>query len=177
MAIILMPVVMPDIFSAKVAFEYRLSKTLNLVIPLEAKWMNYRWALQIFNKNFPEVVYKRENQIKPIWNFDYSQILIQTGIGLKGFPLGESMSSAFFMKSGLLFGIERFNAFSGEGVNYSAIITLVWSAGYSWVMGKIFSLGLEAGMDYSFHLNPIKNYPSLFDGFAPFLQITTGFIF
>src|SRR5580704_7339822 len=52
MAMLFVPIVIPDLISVKAAFEYRLHPKLNLVVPLEAKWMDYRRAIRLGAKLF-----------------------------------------------------------------------------------------------------------------------------
>lgn len=176
MAFIFTPLVLTDPVSAKAAFEYRLNPKFNLVIPVEAQWMNYRWAIKLFSKKYPEELYKKDARIKPGWNINYSHFVVATGLGLKAFPFSESMTNAFFLKSTLLAGIERYNAFAAEGVKEGAVITFVLSMGYNWVKGNVFTFGGELGFEHTYHSNPIEKLPSLFNGFAPILQFSVGFL-
>jgi hypothetical protein len=178
-AVIFSPIVVPDIFSVKAAFEYRLHRKVNLIIPLEAKMVNYRKLIQLISgdKSLPERWYHKESPIKLGWNFDYSHRKIATGVGIKVFPFGESMHSAFFIKTIFLIGAERFNAFSAEGIRDGVIISHALTLGYNWVFANLFSLGLELGEEYDFHTNAIKKLPRLWYGFSPLLQISFGFTF
>lgn len=175
-AVLFTPVVIPDLISAKMAVEYRLNPKFNLVFPLEAQWMDNRWAIRIFDKRFPENLYGANRKIKPGWNIDYSHWKVQAGMGLKGFPFSQSMTNAFFLKSTLLAGVERFNAFSADGIQEGALITLVLSLGYNWVKGNVFTFGVEGGLEHNYHTNPIANFPTPFAGFTPFLQFSVGFL-
>ena len=179
MAVLFTPIVVPDIISFKAAFEYRLHSKVNLVVPVEAKFINYRtiikWATSKSGKNFPEDLYKSSNIVKPGWNFDYSHKKIATGIGVKFIPFQESMNSAFFIKSIFLVGWERFNALSAEGIRDGVFLGTALTLGYNWVVSN-FICSLELGAEYDFHTNPIEKLPRLFKGFAPLFQFSLGFI-
>lgn len=181
-AFLLTPVVLPDLLSAKAAFEYRIHKKFNLIIPLEAKWMDYRWAIKtgakIFgasDQNVPESWYQEGNTVRPGWNIDFMQFKISSGIGLKWFPFSESNTNAFFIKTLFLAGIEHFNAYAAEGKRDSAVLTPVMTIGYNWVKREKFVFGFEVGGEYVFHTNPIKNLPILVNGFVPVAQFSLGF--
>lgn len=175
-AVFFSPIVIPDLISAKMAVEYRLNPKFNLILPVTAKWMNYRWAIRLFDEEFPNSFYGKDLNIRPGYNLDYSQFLLQMGFGLKAFPFSTSMTNAFFIKSALLIGVERFNAFSAEGVKDSAVITMEWGLGCSWVKGNILTFGIESGLEHTSHITPIEKYPSLLNGFMPFLQFSLGFL-
>ena len=179
MAILFTPIIIPDIISFKTAFEYALHRKINLVIPVEAKYVNYRSLIKYFtrnnNKNFPEDLYKSSNFIKPGWNIDYSHTKIATGFGVKIFPFGETMRSAFFIKNIYLVGFERFNAFSAEGIRDGVFLGTALTLGYNWVVAN-FICGLELGAEYDYHSNAIEKLPRLFKGFAPLFQFSLGFI-
>lgn len=175
-AVLFTPVVIPDLISAKMAVEYRLNPKFNLVFPLEAQWMDYRWVMRLFDDDFPESLYGAKKKIRPGWNIDFSHWKVQAGLGLKAFPFSQSMTNAFFVKSTLLAGVERFNAFSSEGVKDGALITFVLSLGYNWVKGNIFTFGVEGGLEHNYHTNPIDKFPNPFAGFTPFMQFSLGFL-
>ncbi|HXW60744.1 MAG TPA: hypothetical protein VEK06_04305 [Myxococcota bacterium] len=175
-AILFTPIVIPDLISAKMAVEYRLNPKFNLIFPFEGQWMDYRWAIRLFDQEFPGDVYNPDRVIRPGWNFSYSHWQISAGLGLKGFPFSQSMTNAFFLKSTLLAGVERFNAFGADGVKDSAVITTVFSLGYNWVKGNVFTFGVEAGIEHAYHTNPIEKFPSPFSGFSPLLQFSLGFL-
>jgi hypothetical protein len=182
MAFIFTPVVLPDLITAKMAFEYRVHNKFNVVLPLESKWMDYRraikWVANMVNareKNVPEAWYKPDAQIKPGWNIDLFQFKISSGLGVKWFPFSEAMTNAFFVKAMFMAGYERFHAYGAEGRKDSAVFTQVASIGYNWVKKNRFTFGFEAGQEYSLHTNPVKGLPILLDGFLPFLQFSVGF--
>lgn len=182
MALMFTPIVLPDLISAKAAFEYRLSNKFNLVLPIEAKWMDYRKGIKFFAKTFkaerqdlPEFLYREDARVKPLWNIDMAQFKISTGIGAKYFPFSESMTNAFFVKSLILGGFERFNAYQVEGLQNSAVFTHVFTVGYSWVKLNRFTFGFEIGEEYTLHTNPIKGLPILIDGMMPIFQMSLGF--
>lgn len=181
LAVIFTPVVLPDLISAKAAFEYRLHPKFNLVIPVEAKWMDYRKAIKlgarIFDAdgNYPQDWYDDDMRTRVRWNFDFSQFKISTGVGAKWFPFSESMTNAFFIKSTLMVGVERFNAFNAEGIQDSAVFTHVVTLGYNWVKRNGFTFGLEIGEEFTLHTNAIKGLPILIKGFMPLLQLSVGF--
>lgn len=181
MALLVTPVVLPDLFSAKAAFEYRLHNKFNLVIPVEAKWMDYRWAIKTGAKLFggrsdlPEAIYRPSNMLAPVWNLDFMQFKLSTGLGAKWFPFSESMTNAFFVKSSVLIGYEHFNAYAVEGKQDSAVITHVVTIGYNWVKRNRFTFGFEIGEEYVWHINGIKNLPILVTGLVPLLHLSLGF--
>jgi len=178
MAFWLTPLVIPDIFSFKAAFEYRLHNKIKLVLPLETKFINYRqivkWATNKSGKNYPEDLYNPSNIIKPGWNFDYSHIKIATGAGVKIIPWSESMKSAFFIKSIFLVGYDRFNALGAQDVRDGVFLGSALTLGYEWVVSN-FICGLELGAEYDYHTNPIEKLPVLFKGFSPLFQFSLGF--
>jgi len=181
-AVLFTPIVLPDLISVKAAFEYRLHQKFNLVIPLEAKWMDYRaaikWAAKAFDaprQDVPESWYGEDVAIRPLWNIDFSQFKLSTGLGAKWFPFSESMTNAFFLKSTLMVGIERFNAFGAEGIKDDAVFTHVFTLGYNWVKRNGFTLGFELGEEYTWHTSPIKGLPILISGFMPIFQLSLGF--
>ncbi|MCA9507745.1 MAG: hypothetical protein KC505_04905 [Myxococcales bacterium] len=178
-AVMFTPLVLSDPISAKLAVEYRLHRKLNLVFPLEAKWMDYRWAIKGVGSLFsdadvPEYWYRPDAVIKPGWNFDYSQIHFSGGAGVKYFPFGESMNDAFFIKTTALIGMERLDAFGAEGIRDGLIFTHTLTLGYTWVK-DFFAFGFEVGEEWTYHTNPIAKMPRLFAGFSPVLQATLGF--
>lgn len=180
MAFLVTPVVIPDLISAKIGIEYRLHDKFNLIIPVEAKWMDYRRAIKFFGENagqenLPEAWYKPDAQIKPLWNFNIYQLKISSGVGVKWFPFSESMTNAFFVKGMFLAGYERLNAYGVDGKKEGAIFTEVASIGYNWVKKNRFTFGFELGQEYSWHTNPIKKMPIVVDGFLPFMQFSLGF--
>jgi hypothetical protein len=186
MAFHFVPIVLPDLFSAKLAFEYKLHKKMNLVVPIEAKWMDYAWAIQLGGKiarkfgakvseNIPQKWYEEDEKYRPGWNFNYSHFKISTGIGLKFFPFSESMQNAFFIKNIMLIGVERFEAFGAEGVVDGAVLTHALTVGYAWVKANSFTLGIEVGEEVSVHSNAMKDLPRPFFGFSPLLQFFLGF--
>lgn len=181
MAVIFTPLVIPDLVSLKAAFEYRLHPKVNLVIPLEAKYMNYRQLIKWFAKgsasgeDWPKDWYADHHQVRPRWNFDYSHFKISTGFGAKFFPFGESMQSAFFIKTLFLIGGERFNAFSAEGLREGLVLSHVFTIGYNWVVNNAFTWGFELGEEFDYHTNPINKLPRFWRGFSPVLQLSLGF--
>lgn len=182
MAVLFTPVVLPDLISAKASFEYRLHDKFNLVIPVEAKWMDYRRAIKMFAKlmqaprqDVPEYWYRRDALVKPGWNINIFQFKISSGIGAKWFPFSQSMTNAFFVKGMFMVGYERLHAYNAEGRKDGAIFTEVASIGYNWVKRNRFTFGLEAGQEYSLHTNAINGLPIFLDGFLPFLQFSLGF--
>lgn len=176
-ALIFTPIVLPDLITAKMAVEFRLNNKFNLVLPVEAKWMDYRRAIKLVaeDKTAPESWYQEDAQFKPGWNIDLYQFKISSGLGVKWFPFSEAMTNAFFVKAMFMGGYERLNAYSAEGRKDSAVLTEVFSIGYNWVKRNRFTFGFEAGQDYTWHTNPIKGMPVLLDGFLPFLQFSLGF--
>lgn len=182
MAFLLTPVVIPDLISAKFAFEYRLHRKFNLIIPLEGKWMDYRWAIKtgarLFNapqQDVPESWYQPNRAAKPGWNIDLLHYQFSSGLGVKYFPFSESMTNAFFIKTSLLAGFEHFNAYSAEGAQDSAVLTHVFTLGYNWVKKNRYTFGVELGEEYRYHTNGIKHMPIIIGGFAPLLQFSLGF--
>lgn len=181
MSFLLTPLVLTDLIAAKAAFEYRLHRKFNLVIPVEAKWMDYRLAIKlgakIFNveENVPEYWYRPQAAFRPGWNIDYSHLQISSGAGIKYFPFGESMQDAFFIKTLALVGIERFNAFAAEGQKDSLALTHALTFGYNWVKGDVFTLGFEFGEEWVYHTHAIAKMPRPFLGFSPLLQFSLGF--
>ena len=181
-AILLTPVVIPDLISAKLALEYKLHTHLNLVVPLEAKWMDYRAAIRLgasmFTSdymNYPQEWYAPDNQLRVLLNIDFSQAKLSTGLGVKYFPFSESMTTAFFMKTLLMLGVERFYSYEEEARKDSAIVTHVLSLGYNWVLGRTFICALELGEETMWHSNPVKNLPFPAFGLMPFMQFNLGF--
>lgn len=180
-ALMITPLVITDPISVKLALEYRVHRKLNFVFPMEAKWMDYRWAIKgvgnLFKveQNIPEYWYRDNAAIKVGWNIDYSHLQFSQGFGVKYFPFGESMKSAFFIKTTALIGIERFNAYAAEGERDSMVLSHNLSIGYTWVPFDMFSFGFELGEEYVFHTNPIDKMPQPFLGFAPVLQAFLGF--
>lgn len=183
MAILFTPIVLPDLISAKAAFEYRLHKKFNLVIPVEAKWMDYRWAIKWGSSLFggpsdvPEKWYDKNLLLRVGWNIDMLQFKISSGLGAKWFPFSESMTNAFFVKTLLMAGYEHFNAYGAEGGQDSAVITHVLAMGYNWVKLNRFTFGFEVGEEYTWHTNPIKGIPVLISGLMPIFQFSLGFTF
>ncbi len=180
-AFVMTPLVLTDVLAVKLAVEYRLHRKLNLILPFEGKWMDYRWLigwggdLLQFPRELPQYWYRPNAAVKPGWNFDYSQINFSTGLGLKFFPFSESMQDGFFIKTLAMAGIERLNAFAAEGIKDGAVFTHVLSLGYTWVKGDIFTMGFEFGEEWTYHTNPIDKMPRLFAGFSPLLQFSLGF--
>lgn len=183
MALIFTPVVLPDLLTAKFAFEYRMHNKFNVVLPIEAKWMDYRrvirMASKVFNapdQNAPASWYGDKSQLKPGWNIDLYQFKISSGVGVKYFPFSEAMTNAFFLKAMFMGGYELLHAYGkGEGRKDGAVFTEVFSLGYNWVKKNRFTFGFEAGQEYTWHTNPIKGMPILLDGFMPFVQLSLGF--
>lgn len=181
----LTPVVIPDLFSAKLALEYKFHPHFSVVLPVEAKWMDYRWAIRLAAKtagesdymNYPQDWYDASKQpMIPGWNIDFSQMKISSGLGVKYFPFSEALTTAFYIKTLLMLGVERFNSYHGEGIQDSAIVTHALTVGYSWVKGDWFSFGLEAGEEIMWHTNPIEGLPTIgFNGLMPILQFNLGF--
>ena len=178
-AFIFTPVVLPDLFSAKVAFEYRIFSKFNLVIPIEAKWMDYRWATRLFDSTneYPEMLRTNDNLLSLGWDIDFSQLKVSSGLGVKFFPFSESMVSSFYLKTLFMVGAERFFDYREKGGRKdSAVFTHVLTAGYSWVLGSGFIIGGEFGEEFIYHTNPIKNLPGLIiSGFNPIMQFNLGF--
>jgi hypothetical protein len=182
MAFLFTPVVIPDLISAKAAFEYRLYRKFNLVLPIEAKWMDYRAAIKLGSKLFkqrsdvPEYWYRPEQMVKIGYNIDIAHFKLSSGLGLKWFPFSEAMTNAFFVKTSFLVGYEKFNAFTVEGKQDSAVLTHVVTIGYNWVKRRSFTFGFEVGEEYVWHTNGIKGMPILIiDGLIPILQFSLGF--
>ncbi len=181
MAVLFTPLVLTDPISAKLAFEYKLHRKFNLVIPVETKWMNYRWAIKLGGKlarvsqNIPEDWYRDSAQLKPGWNIDYSHIKVSSGLGIKYFPFSESMTNAFFIKTIAMAGGEKFNAFAADGIKEGVVLSHAFTLGYNWVKGNVFTFGFEAGEEWSYHTNPIDNLPRPFYGFSPMVQFSLGF--
>jgi hypothetical protein len=181
MAVIFTPIVLPDLISAKFAFEYRLHRQFNLIIPIEAKWMDYHRAIKLGARIFggdstlPETLYDKNRQFRIGWNIDFSQLKISAGVGAKWFPFSESMTDAFFVKTLMMVGYERFFAYSAEGRKDAAVFTHVATIGYNWVKGNRFTFGFEAGEEYTWHVNAIKKLPMLIGGLMPILQFSLGF--
>lgn len=175
------PVVLPDLISAKAAFEYRLHRKINLVIPIESKWMDYRWAIKMGGSLFgqrddlPEYLYRPNAAVKPKWDIDYAHFKISSGAGIKYFPFSESMMDGFFLKTIFMAGVENFEAFHAEDKRISAVFTHAFTLGYTWVKGRNFALGFEVGEEWSMHTNPIDNLARPFAGFMPVLQFNLGF--
>lgn len=181
-AMLFTPIVLPDLLSAKAAFEYRLHKKFNLVVPVEAKWMDYRRAIKFAVSAFggqdttiPESLYAPDQSLKIGWNIDFFQFKLSSGLGVKYFPFSESMTNAFFLKTLFMAGYERFNAYSAEGRKESAVLTHVVTIGYNWVKLNRFTFGFEVGEEYTWHTNPIKNIPMLISGFMPLFHLSLGF--
>ncbi|OPZ22777.1 MAG: hypothetical protein BWZ03_00703 [bacterium ADurb.BinA186] len=143
--------------------------------------MDYRWVIggfgRLFNvqQDIPAFWYRDNAAIKIGWNFDYSHIQFSQGFGVKYFPFGESMTSAFFIKTTALIGIESFNAYSAEGERDSLALSHNLTVGYNWVFFDALNLGFEAGEEYVFHTNPIDKMPRPFAGFSPVIQAFLGF--
>lgn len=181
MVINLTPVVLPDLLTFKAAFEYRIHRKFHLLFPVEMKWMDYRsvinWGARFFNvkngSSMPGSWY--DNTYVKSYNIDISHFKISTGLGIKFFPLSESMSNAFFAKTSFLAGIERFNAYSAEGIKNGAVFTHVLTLGYTWHNLNGVQLSIEAGEEYTWHTNPIEFIPVLLSGFMPVLQFSLGF--
>lgn len=183
-AIMLTPVVIPDLLSLKTALEYSPYKKISIIWPIEAKWMDYRWAIKtgtkFFNgpKDIPEKYYQPQGQFRPLWNIDFSQIKVLSGLGIKYFPFSQANKNAFFIKTNFLAGLERFNAYSAEGVKDSAVFAHVLSFGYTWVWDGGFMLGAEIGEEYIWHTNPIKGLPDIFfQGLNPIIHLNMGLTF
>lgn len=189
LAVILTPIVLPDLISAKAAFEYRLHRKFSLVIPVEAKWMDYRAAIKlgarVFNaprQDVPEAWYEEDARVRPMWNINFAQFKLSTGIGAKWFPFSESMTSGFFVKSTAMVGFERFNDYNADLIKDSAVITSVVTIGYNWVKRNGFTFGFEVGEEYTWHTNPIEGLPPLknglpmlISGFMPLFHLSLGF--
>lgn len=180
-ALVFTPIVLPDLFSAKMAYEYRVHDHVNLVFPLEAKWMDYGGAIEMIGgwagkpAGFLKKFYDEDELFTIGWNFNFSQLKISSGIGVKYFPLSDSMSSAFFINSFFMVGYEHFYDYNAEKPSDSAVFTGVLTFGYRWVMGNRFMLGFEGGGEYTWHTNPIEVLPVLINGFMPILQFSLGF--
>jgi hypothetical protein len=171
------PMVLPDLISAKAAFEYRIHPKFNLVIPLEAKWMDYNWIMNGGDNEVENLLGREDDAIRILWNINFLQFKISSGVGIKWLPLSESMYNAFFLKTLLMVGFEHFNAYEKDGEKDSAVFTHVFAVGYQWVLKKSFTFGFELGEEYTWHTNPIKELPALIKGFMPFLQVNVGFTF
>jgi hypothetical protein len=182
MAFLFTPIVLPDLLSVKLAFERSFHPKFNWILPVEAKWMDYRrvikFGAQLFNapdKNIPESWYGEKSQMKSGWNIDIYHFKISSGLGLKWFPFSQAMTNAFFVKAMMMAGYERLVAYGADGLKEGAIFTQVGSVGYTWVKRRWFTFGVEVGEEYSFHTNPIEHMPILLDGLLPFLQFSLGF--
>lgn len=181
MAVIFTPIVIPDLISVKAAFEVRVHRKFNVIIPVEAKWMDYRRAIKLFGSmagknDIPEKWYGDDEQVKPQWNIDMFQFKISSGLGVKWFPFSESMTNAFFVKTSMLAGYERLFAYSAEGRRDSAVFTHVATLGYNWVKRNRFTFGFEIGEEYTWHTNPIDKMPTIFiSGLMPIFQLSLGF--
>lgn len=176
------PVVLPDLISAKLAVEYRMHRKLNLVVPFEAKWMDYHDAIKlgarIFNKkgDYPESWYKENRRLKPGFDVDIAHHKVSTGIGVKWFPFSESMKNAFFIKTIGMIGFERFFSYKTETVQNSAVLTHAVTFGYSWFKRSGFTMSVEAGEEFVWHTHPLPKLPHLFlSGFLPMVQFSLGF--
>jgi hypothetical protein len=180
-AVLFTPVVVPDLLSAKAAFEYRLHDKVNLVIPVEAKWMDYRRTIKTVGgwfgaqNNIPESWYDDNSILRSGWNIDLMQLKISSGLGIKYFPFSQSMSNAFYLKTLAMAGYENIYAYDKEGNVDSLVLTGVLTAGYNWVKNNRFTFGFEAGAEYTYHTNPIEEMPILLEGFMPMLQFNLGF--
>lgn len=173
-ALIFTPVVLPDLISAKAAFEVRLHDKINLIIPVESKWMDYRGLVNTFaGDGAIQNYYKNPRKLK--WNFDVMQFKIASGLGIKYFPFSESMTNAFFIKTLGMVGFEYFNVYEAEKEINSAVLTGVLTTGYNWVKNNRFTFGLEAGVEYNWHTNAFKDIPALVSGFLPIVQFSLGF--
>lgn len=178
MAVLFTPIVIPDLISAKAAFEYRLHKNFNLVVPLEFKMMNYRTFFNVLlgEDNAVAKLNKEGEPIRLLWSFDLKQVKISTGVGVKWIPFTSSMASGFFVKSTMLGGYERLE--DSRDKSNGVVFTHVISVGYTWVMKDRFTLGIEGGEEYTWHLNAIQGLPGLLlDGFMPIAQFSLGFTF
>lgn len=176
------PVVVPDLISAKLAIEYRLHRKFNLVVPIEAKWMDYhqaiKWGAKILKKpgDYPERWYKENRKLKPGFDIDIAHHKVSTGIGAKWFPFSESMKNAFFVKTTGMVGAERFFAYKTSKVQDSLVLTHSVTIGYTWVKRSGFTMGVEAGEEFVWHSHPIEKLPRLFmSGFLPVIQFSLGF--
>ncbi len=174
-ALIFTPVVLPDLISAKAAFEVRLHDKINLIIPVESKWMDYRGLVNAFAGDGALQSYYQNPSMKLKWNFDIMQFKIASGLGVKYFPFSESMTNAFFIKTLGMVGFEYFNVYEAEKEINSAVLTGVLTTGYNWVKNNRFTFGLEAGVEYNWHTNAFKDIPALVSGFLPILQFSLGF--
>lgn len=180
-AVVFSPIVVPDLISAKMAFEFKIHRKFNFIWPIEAKWMDYRWAIESVSsaigkdKQEYRKLYDPNKSINLGWNIDFYQMKVSSGIGLKWIPFSEAMTSGFFLKTAFLLGIERFNAFAAEGIKDGAVFTHNLSLGYSFISMGGFLWGLELGGSYVWHTNPIRDLPPMIRGFVPFLHINMGF--
>ncbi len=190
MSLLFTPVVIPDLLSAKMAFEYKLHRKLNLVIPLEAKWMDYGGLFRLIGKTFniekemdPQEWYSGKYGFKPLWDIDISQIKVSSGVGIKYFPFSGSMQDGFFLKTAALIGMERFYLYKSKTNQDSAVLTGNLSSGYTFVTYFNLAFGGEVGVDYIYHTNPPKTLPKyvtpvfFLSGFSPFIQGHIGFVF
>lgn len=175
MSFLFAPVVVPDLLSAKAYFEYKLSRKFNIVVPIEAKWMDYVLPLKFLGLDKKVQDFYSTSDLKPLWDINFSQLKISTGLGAKWFPFSESMTNNFFVKASTLIGFENFYSYLQEKSQQSAVITLNLGLGYTWIKLNGFSFGFESGFDYILHTNPIKNIPTvMIAGFSPYLQGTIG---
>lgn len=172
MAVLFTPVVIPDIISFKAAFEYRLHKNFNLVVPLEFKYMNYDWI-------FGSLIDEEELAKQPVrlrWSHDLRQLKLSSGIGLKWIPFTSSMASGFFVKS-LIMGGYEFQRDSRQQ-STGAVFTHALLVGYTWIMKGRFLMAVEGGEEYTWHTDPIRGFPDLLlNGLMPVLHLSLGFTF
>lgn len=180
-AVLFSPVVLPDLFSAKAAFEYRVHDKFNLVFPVEAKWMDYKKAIDLIGRwsdappNMLDMIQNENNKARLAWKFDFLQFKISAGVGAKYFPFSQAMTDAFFIKSLAMAGYEHFYSYGEKEKVDDAVFTGVLTLGYMWVYNSGFAFGFEGGGEYTWHTNPIKGLPMLINGFMPILQFSLGF--
>src|SRR5580658_6004075 len=76
-ALLFTPIILPDLFSAKAAFEFRLHDKINLIVPLETKYMDYGSAIRTVGKwaeakgDFLAELNNPKNLWGLAWNFDF----------------------------------------------------------------------------------------------------------
>lgn len=180
-ALLFTPVVLPDLISFKMAYERTLGRKFNLVVPLEAKWMDYhhaiKWGAKLFGagSDYPESLYT-SGGLRPGFNIDMLHFKISTGVGVKWLPFSESMTNAFFIKTLAMVGLERMKSYTPLAKNDGAVFTHVATLGYNWVKPSGFTFGFEVGEEYTWHVNPMKKMPPiLVSGFLPIVQFSLGF--
>lgn len=181
------PIVIPDFISAKAAFEYKVHKKLNIVIPLEAKWANYGLLFskiaELANSEEvrPENWYSGKYGFKPGWDINISQLKISTGVGVKYIPFSDGFDSeGFYLKTASILGFEHFYLYNHKKSHDNLVLTHNLSTGYSFFTDFGLIFGPELGLDYVWHIQGPKNLPRyvnpilFISGFVPFLQFNLG---